>query len=280
MPDKTQWSLPGPADAPQGRDLKMQLEVYGETILLRGFEDDSNWVQDRLGGRDRQRVHPAPGILLGAAAPGDALWWNQGETGQVVALWRPPQVWSVALQREAFKPPARLRLPMPGLVFVCSPGRAPWVYAAAWNGPPTPSSSLFRAPAFNVFRDGRVCPGSHRFPEEVGPDTGVLLPVLLLPYRRHPGPLEEAPRQPASAMGGDRWNRLNTRWKTWFPSARWARRWRSPRGDVATATASDAPGPVGYLVNHPGGLAGMSRGSATTTFSDRAASTSSPRALT
>ena len=93
--------------------------------------------------------------------------WNQGETGQVVALWRPPQVWSVALQREAFKPPARLRLPMPGLVFVCSPGRAPWVYAAT-SRPTDAEQRLFRAPAFNVFRDGRVCPGSHKFPEEVG----------------------------------------------------------------------------------------------------------------
>ena len=98
--------------------------------------------------------------------PQEALWWNQGETGQVVALWRPPQVWSMALQREAFKPPARLRLPMPGLVFVCSPGRAPWVYAALGR-PTDPEQLLFRAPAFNVFRDGRVCPGSHRFPEEV-----------------------------------------------------------------------------------------------------------------
>ncbi len=98
--------------------------------------------------------------------PQDAVWWNQGETGQVVALWRPPQVWSVALQREAFKPPARLRLPMPGLVFVCSPGRAPWV-CAALGWPTDPEQLLFRAPAFNVFRDGRVCAGSHRFPEEV-----------------------------------------------------------------------------------------------------------------
>ena len=29
--------------------------------------------EDRLGGRDRQRVHPAPGLLLGAAAPGGPL---------------------------------------------------------------------------------------------------------------------------------------------------------------------------------------------------------------
>ena len=50
-------------------------------------------------------------------------------------------------------------------------------------------------------------------------------------------------------------DKLNTQPRTWFPSARWPRRWRSPRGDVATA--SGAPGPVGYLVNHPAGLAGV-----------------------
>ena len=49
---------------------------------------------------------------------------------------------------------------------------------------------------------------------------------------------------------------LHTRLKTWFPSARWPRRWRSPRGDAATASSA-GPGPVGYLVNHPGGLAGV-----------------------
>ena len=163
--EKTEWSLPGPADAARD-ELQMQLEVYKETIMLRGFESDSNWVRtvsaDAIANVFTQHLGSSSGLL-----PQEALWWNQGETGQVVALWRPPQVWSVALQREAFKPPARLRLPMPGLVFVCSPGRAPWVYAA--TGRPTdPEQILFRAPAFNVFRDGRVCPGSHRFPEEVG----------------------------------------------------------------------------------------------------------------
>ena len=163
--DKTEWSLPGPADAPRD-DLKVQLEVYGETILLRGFDGDSFWVRtvsaDEIANVFTQHLGFSSGLL-----PEEALWWGQGETGQVVGLWRPPQVWPVALQREAFKPPARLRLPMPGLVFVCSPGRAPWAYATL-SRPTDPEQPLFRIPAFNVFRDGRVCPGSHRFPEEVG----------------------------------------------------------------------------------------------------------------
>ena len=163
--EKTEWSLPGPADMPRDK-LNLQLEVYEETLLLRGFDGESVWVRtvsaDEIANVFTQHLGFSSGLL-----PQDALWWNQGETGQVVALWRPPQVWSVALQREAFKPPARLRLPMPGLVYVCSPGRAPWVYAAL-ERPTNPDEQLFRMPAFNVFGDGRVCPGSHRFPEEVG----------------------------------------------------------------------------------------------------------------
>ena len=146
--------------------LNLQLEVHNETLLLRGFDGDASWVRtvsaDEIANVFTRHLGFSSGLL-----PRDALWWNQGETGQVVALWRPPQVWPVALQREAFKPPARLRLPMPGLVFVCSPGRAPWVYAAT-ERPTDAEQQLFRTPAFNVFRDGRVCPGSHRFPEEVG----------------------------------------------------------------------------------------------------------------
>ncbi len=163
--DTTQWSLPGPADAPRDH-LQMQMEIYKETILLRGFENDSTWVKtvsaDEIANALTRRLGFSSGLL-----PQEAVWWNQGETGQVVALWRPSHVWSVALVREAFKPPARLRLPMPGLVFVCSPGRPPWVYAAT-SRPTDTEQQLFRAPAFNVFGDGRVCPGSHRFPEEVG----------------------------------------------------------------------------------------------------------------
>ena len=163
--EKTGWSLPGATEAPRDT-LKVQLEVYGETILLRGFEGDTNWVKtvsaDEIANAFIRHLGFSSGLL-----PPEALWWNQGETGHAVSLWRPPQVWAVALQREAFKAPARLRIPMPGLVFVCSPGRPPWVYAAL-SRPKDPEQMLYRTPAFNVFGDGRVCPGSHHFPEEVG----------------------------------------------------------------------------------------------------------------
>ena len=163
--ERTEWSLPGATDVPRD-DLKMQMEVYGETILLRGFEGDSNWVRtvsaDEIASVFIQHLGFSSGLL-----PQDALWWGQGETGQVAALWRPPQVWPVALQREAFKPPARLRLPMPGLVFVCSPARAPWVYAAL-AGRATPATGSTGCPHSTCSGTGGPAQAVTSFPEEVG----------------------------------------------------------------------------------------------------------------
>ena len=230
--DRTEWSLPGATDAPRD-DLKLQMEVYGETILLRGIEGDADWVKtvsaDEIANVFTRHIGFSSGLL-----PEEALWWGQGETGQVVALWRPPQVWPVALQREAFKPPARFRIPMPGLVFVCSPCRAPWVYAAL-SRPTDPDQQLYRMPAFNVFGDGRACPGSHKFPEEVE-----LIPESFFQsYFRSPGTPATARRNTPTTCkryGRKSMERPNTRLRTSFPSAPCPTRWRSPRGgELATA---------------------------------------------
>ena len=70
--DTTQWSLPGGTDLPRD-ELRVQLEVYGETILLRGFENDSVWVRtvsaDGIANVFTQHL----GFSLGAAAPGGPL---------------------------------------------------------------------------------------------------------------------------------------------------------------------------------------------------------------
>ena len=162
----TEWSLSEPADAPRD-DLKVQLEVYGETILLRGFGDDSNWVRtvsaDEIANVFTRHLGFSSGLL-----PPEALWWNQGETGHSVALWRPPQVWSVALQREAFQatrpaPASHAGAGLRLLAGPCAPGST-----RPWSAPAHPDEQLYRTPAFNIFSDGRACPGSHRFPEEVG----------------------------------------------------------------------------------------------------------------
>ena len=64
--DTTQWSLPGPADMPRD-ELQIQLEVYKETILLRGFENDSTWVRtvsaDAIANVFTQHLGSSSGLL-------------------------------------------------------------------------------------------------------------------------------------------------------------------------------------------------------------------------
>ena len=104
--------------------------------------------------------------LSSGLLPGNTLWWNQGSRGPEIALWRAPQVWPVALQMEAFKPPERYHLPMPGLIFVCRPGSSPTIYAAK-KRPVSRKDNLYHAPLFNVFTNGSTCPGTHKFPDNV-----------------------------------------------------------------------------------------------------------------
>jgi len=104
--------------------------------------------------------------LSSGILPEGALWWYHGKDGAEIAFWCPPQVWPAALQLEAFKPPARYKLPMPGLVFICKPGSPPRVYAAK-RRPQTLQDNLYHAPLFNVFSDGRTCQGTHKFPDDV-----------------------------------------------------------------------------------------------------------------
>jgi hypothetical protein len=99
--------------------------------------------------------------------PPDTIWWRQLPDGPEVAIWRKPQITRVALQEEMFAPPARLALPMPGLLFLCSPGRPPWLWALK-RRPSSPEDILYQAPCFNIFASGESCPGTHRYGQDVG----------------------------------------------------------------------------------------------------------------
>ena len=199
--DTTQWSLPGPADMPRD-ELQIQLEVYKETILLRGFESDATWVRtvsaDAIANVFTQHLGSSSGLL-----PQEALWWNQGDrTGggplaAAAGLVSGPATGGVqaSLTAPASHAGAGLRLlagpPALGL------RRAEQAHR--------PRAASLPGPGLQRLQGREGLPRKPPVPRGGGTDTRVLLPVLLLAYRRFTGPLEEARRQPASAMGGDRW---------------------------------------------------------------------------
>ncbi|MBI4215905.1 MAG: hypothetical protein HY687_00705 [Chloroflexi bacterium] len=163
-PRAYQWALPEALEVPPD-ELQARLDFYQDAVVLHLVE--RGVITTRLVSAHEvalallREVPLASGLL-----PPDALWWGQGREGPVVALWRPPRVWPVALALEAFQPPRRLRLPLPGLIFLCQPGRAPRVYAAK-RRPLRPEEVIYHAPLFNLFRDGRSCSGTHQYPPEV-----------------------------------------------------------------------------------------------------------------
>lgn len=158
------------------REWALPVDLLPDPLRLRlDFHEDSILLYSHQGAVTYTRQVSAADIALALSRelnvtsqllPADALWWKNSREGPLVALWRPPKVWAVALQEEPFQPPRRLKLPMPGLVFICGPARAPWVLAAK-KRPKELGDHLYHVPTYNVFRDGRVCPGTHKFSADI-----------------------------------------------------------------------------------------------------------------
>ena len=98
--------------------------------------------------------------------PPGTLWWRNTRGGPVFALYVEPRIWKVALQEEVQKPPHRFTIPLPGLIFLCTPGQPPWVYAVK-KKPTKGTDIVYRAPLANIFNNGRSCPGNHKYPTRV-----------------------------------------------------------------------------------------------------------------
>lgn len=158
------WAIPRALEVPPDQ-LQLRLNFYSQAVQMEVFEDE-RVVTKMVSALDVAHALASQLSVSTGILPPDTLWWSNTREGPLVALWREPQVTRVALQEEFDKPPERLAIPMPGLIFLCRPGQPPWVYAAK-KRPQSEKDEVFRAPAYNIFADGRSCPGSHRYPLEV-----------------------------------------------------------------------------------------------------------------
>lgn len=155
-----------PAEAEVDEDpLQLRLDFHGESVV----------VHDYTGGVVKTKLVSSLDVahalareldLTTGLLPPDVLWWAKTSAGERVAIWREPRVWTLRLRERSDAKPHRLRLPMPGLVFVCLPARqAPYVFAAKVR-PRSVDDQLYHCPTYNVFPTGRVCQGSHAFPAD------------------------------------------------------------------------------------------------------------------
>jgi Prokaryotic E2 family D len=153
-----------PAEAEIEEDpLRLRLDFHGESVVLHDY--DRGVVRTKLvSALDIAHTLAQELDLDTGLLPADSLWWAKTASGMRVAVWGVPRIWLVRLRERYDAKPRRLRLPMPGLVFVCLPGRqAPYVFAAQ-KRPHALDDQLYHCPTYNVFTSGRVCTGSHAFP--------------------------------------------------------------------------------------------------------------------
>jgi hypothetical protein len=161
-----------PAGLRIGKDkLLLQVSFYEEAIIMHDRQAQGGTYRF-ISAYDMAHALAREMTFSSGLLPPGALWWSNTRSGPVVAIWVEPGVRRLALQVAIDKPAERYDLPLPGLIFICRPGRPPHVYALT-KRPAGPKAQIFKAPFPNVYDDGGSCPGSHKYPADVGeiPDS-------------------------------------------------------------------------------------------------------------
>jgi len=158
------WAVPEELGVPPD-PLRLRLDFHHQAVTMTSFDGDV--VDTKLVSAMAVAHALASELSFGTGLlPDNTLWWSNAPQGPVVAIYSEPQVWKVALQLSLDEEARRFRIPLPGLVFLCSSGRPPWVYAVK-RKPGHGTDQVYKAPLCNVFANGRSCPGSHTYPDDV-----------------------------------------------------------------------------------------------------------------
>jgi hypothetical protein len=164
MPSPYRSALPPEVELEED-PLRLRLDFHDESVILHDFGEKVTRTR-LVSALDVAHALARELDLDTGLLPREALWWAKTATGVRVAVWREPKVWTIRLRERYDAQPRRLRLPMPGLVFVCLPGRQPPYVFAAKTRPSAMIDVLYRCPTYNVFDTGRICTGSHEFPAD------------------------------------------------------------------------------------------------------------------
>jgi hypothetical protein len=159
------WAVPAELGIPPD-PLRLRLDFHHQAVVMTSFEGET--VDSKVVSA-MDIAHALAGELSFGSGllPTNTLWWQNTRSGPVVAIYVEPQVRIITLQESIKKQPRRFKVPMPGLIFLCRPASAPWVYAVK-RKPTKEKDAVFHAPLANIFNNGRSCPGSHKFPVRVG----------------------------------------------------------------------------------------------------------------
>jgi hypothetical protein len=149
--------------------LLLSLEFYRESVLRRVVDDQGRVTLALVDIAEVARalsagVSLASGILPGDEAGPNTLFWARASGSTRLGIWVGPRLWRLVLRSsEPGGRDRRLRLPFPGLLFVCRPDASGAYVFAAPGRPKSLDAPLYHCPTHNVFPNSRICPGDHAF---------------------------------------------------------------------------------------------------------------------
>ena len=158
------WAVPKELGIPAD-PLRLRLDFHHQSTVMTYFHGDIVTTK-QVDAMDVAYTLASDLSFGSGLLPPDTLWWQNTRRGPVFALYVEPQIRKLALQEDIKKPPQRFSIPLPGLIFLCNPGQAPWVYAVK-KRPAKETEIVYRAPLANIFNNGRSCPGSHQYPARI-----------------------------------------------------------------------------------------------------------------
>ncbi len=166
MGEKTDfvWAVPDELGIPPDK-LRARLDFYHQAVVLNFYDSEVATTKVVSAMDVAHALSNELAFGTGLLPPG-TMWWRNTRGGPVFAIYEEPKIWRVALERGVKKPPQRFNLPMPGLIFLCSPGQAPWVFAVK-KRPTKETDDVYHAPLCNIHQNGRSCAGSHQYPTRV-----------------------------------------------------------------------------------------------------------------
>jgi PRTRC genetic system protein B len=145
--------------------IRVRLVFHHQSILLYDFGD--GLASTRIVSAHDISEALASELSFGTGLlPENTLWWRNTRIGPVFALYEEPKIRTLSLQRDIGQEVRRFRMPLPGFIFLLSPGRAPWVYAVK-KRPQSERDKVYKAPLYNVYQTGFTCAGSNKYPTDV-----------------------------------------------------------------------------------------------------------------
>lgn len=172
------WAVPEQLEIPADT-LRLRLDFYHQSVILTDYDNDS------ISSRNVSPVDIAKALasdisLDTGILPENTLFWRNTRIGPVYCMYEEPKIRTLTVHDELEKL-LRYRMPLPGLLFLCLPNRAPWVYAVK-SRPTSLRDKVYKAPFYNTYQDGFTCAGSNGYPAD---PPGIVQMFLASFFTRH-----------------------------------------------------------------------------------------------